>query len=220
MDAIPAEVSGPIRRNAMNRERVPARDMIRYVADTEGRIVPDVAGKLPGRGVWLEASRDAVMLATRKNLFARELRRKAIADGGLADLVERLLVQACLQQLSLARRAGQLVIGFDQVRPTLSSAARGVLIMSVDAAGDARKLRQIGDGSIVIEAFARQEIGRQVGRDELVYAWMEEGAIAMRLVALVRKLRGFRDVEMVIPDTWALRGEQCRQRKGSHGRNE
>lgn len=205
MDAMTGLASGPVRRNAVDRERVPACDMIRYVADDEGRVVPDLAGKLPGRGVWLAASRDAVVLAVRRNVFARELRRKVVVDPELAGRVEALLLRRCLQQLSLARRAGQLVAGFDQVAAALSADAAGgrsggVLVLARDAAADAERLRRAARGRVVLSAFSREDMGRQIGRDALVYASMEGGAIAAKLVAEAGKLRGFRDFEMIIPD--------------------
>ena len=46
------------RRDIVSGEVMPEHRLIRFVAAPDGTIVPDVAAKLPGRGLWVEASLD------------------------------------------------------------------------------------------------------------------------------------------------------------------
>src|ERR1700722_14265914 len=67
------------RRCIVAGEIVPAHRLIRFVADPDGKIVPDVAARLPGRGAWVTASRAAITQAVEKKLFARALKAPVTA---------------------------------------------------------------------------------------------------------------------------------------------
>ena len=83
----------------VTRAAQPPEGLIRFVAGPDGKVVPDIRGKLPGRGVWVSGRREIVAEAVRKQLFARGLKAEAKADADLPDLVERLLVDAALSSL-------------------------------------------------------------------------------------------------------------------------
>src|SRR4051794_34202917 len=89
--------------------------MIRFVVGPDRSLVPDLAARLPGRGMWLSADRGAVRTALAKNLFGKVARGQVTAEADLPDRLETMLVARCLDLVGLARRAGGLVAGFDQV---------------------------------------------------------------------------------------------------------
>ena len=153
--------------------------MIRFVLDPAGRVVPDVDGRLPGRGMWLSADRNVLNKALAANLFARAARARVQVAADLADQVERLLVGRALDCLGLARRAGQVAMGFDQVRACLRSSSAAVLIAAADGAADGRrKLRQLAPDLPVITAFSRAELGAALGREGIVHAAVAPGGLA------------------------------------------
>src|SRR6185437_2278785 len=88
--------TGPLRRCIASGERLDPERMIRFVVGPEDRLVPDVAGKLPGRGMWVGAERAKLSLAVDKHLFARAARRAVKVEPDLPDLVERLVERQCL----------------------------------------------------------------------------------------------------------------------------
>jgi uncharacterized protein len=49
-----------MRRCVVTRERLPKEQMFRFVVSPDRALIPDLAGKLPGRGIWLSASRDVI----------------------------------------------------------------------------------------------------------------------------------------------------------------
>jgi uncharacterized protein len=195
-----ARAEEPERRCLVTRE-VGERDrMIRFVLDPAGRVVPDVDGRLPGRGMWLSADRNVLNKALAANLFARAARARVQVAADLADQVERLLVGRALDCLGLARRAGQVALGFDQVRACLRSSSAGVLIAAADGAADGqRKLRRLAPDLPVITAFSRAELGAALGREGIVHAVVAPGGLAGRLMSNVRRLAGFRANAMVSP---------------------
>ena len=94
------------RQDLVTRQVLDESRLIRFVPAPDGSVAPDLARKLPGRGLWVEASRASVEIAVKKNLFARSAKAPLKPAADLADMVEKLLVRRCLDQLGLARREG------------------------------------------------------------------------------------------------------------------
>jgi predicted RNA-binding protein YlxR (DUF448 family)/ribosomal protein L30E len=186
-------IEAPRRRCLVTREVKGQDEMIRFVLDPSGQVVPDLDGRLPGRGMWLSAERNVLNKAASGNLFARGARAPARVEADLAGQVERLLVQRALDCLGLARRAGQVTMGFEQVRAYLRSSAAGVLIAAADSSADGRsKLRRLAADLPVITAFSRAELGAALGREGLVHVAVAPGRLAERLLCYIRRLAGFR----------------------------
>ena len=190
----------PQRRCLVTREVKGQDQMIRFVLDPGGQVVPDLDGRLPGRGMWLSADRNVLEKAIGANLFARAARAPARVQTDLAGQVERLLVVRALDCLGLARRAGQVTMGFEQVRASLRSGGAGVLIAAADSSADGRgKLRRLARGLPVVTAFSRAELGTALGREGLVHVAVAPGRLAERLLAYVRRLAGFRPSVLAPP---------------------
>jgi hypothetical protein len=193
-------VEAPQRRCLVTREVKGQDRMIRFVLDPGGRVVPDLDGRLPGRGMWLSAERNVLDKAVAANLFGRAARAPARAEADLAGQVERLLVSRALDCLGLARRAGQVSMGFEQVRACLRSAAAGLLIAASDGAADGRrKLRALAPDLPVVTAFSKAELGAALGRDGVVHVALAPGRLAERLLCYVSRLAGFRSSVLAPP---------------------
>ncbi len=169
-----------------------AGGMVRLVAAPDGTLVPDLAGDLPGRGIWLTASRAAFDRALKRRAFARAAKRPLEVAPDLADQVALRLRRRCLEYLGLARRAGQLVTGFEKVKAALAADRAAVLVQAADGAADGRaKLRRAARGRVVIECFGNEELSLALGRENVVHAALAPGRLADRLVAECERLAGF-----------------------------
>jgi uncharacterized protein len=178
--------------------------MVRFVRAPSGEVVPDIAGDLPGRGVWISASRDLVDKAVQARAFARGLTPEAKSGkispkAGLsvpADLsgsVERLLAKRCLDLLGLARRSGALTAGAEKVMSLARSRKIAVLIEASDGAADGRdKIRRLCPDVPVVEMFTSGELGLALGRENVVHAALTSDGFAERFATEVRRLEGFR----------------------------
>ncbi len=167
--------------------------LLRFVVDPENRVVPDVAAKLPGRGVWLSASREVLAKAVQKGAFARAARRNVEIDENLADRIEALLVARCLDLVGLARRASQVVSGAERVRQALRHRRAAVLLEAADGApGNRLAPPAKGPRVPVVGLFSRAELGLALGRGNVVHAALTPGGIAEHLLAEVTRLEGFR----------------------------
>ncbi|MEX0645240.1 MAG: DUF448 domain-containing protein, partial [Parvularculaceae bacterium] len=152
-------------------EARPPEALLRFALSPEGVVTPDLAGKLPGRGAWVLATREAVIAAAVKGSFARAFKRAArLADGkspeGLADAVTKGLEDRALAALGLARRVGKVVVGFEQAKAALKDGGAAALLTASDAGKDgAEKLRRLAAGRPVVEAFTAAAQGEALGRE-------------------------------------------------------
>jgi predicted RNA-binding protein YlxR (DUF448 family)/ribosomal protein L30E len=198
-------VEAPQRRCLVTREVKDQDQMIRFVLDPSDQVVPDIDARLPGRGMWLSADRNVLSKAVSANLFARAARAPARVEADLAGQVERLLVDRALGCLGLARRAGQVTMGFEQVRACLRASAAGVLIAAADSAADGRgKLRRLAADLPVITAFSKAELGAALGREGVVHVAVAPGRLAERLLCYTRRLAGFRPNVLAPPARGAI----------------
>ncbi len=184
---------GTVRRCLVTGVRRPKAELLRCVVGPENRLFPDIAGRLPGRGLWLSAQRDIVAQAVTKHLFARAARAPVAVDDGLADHVEILLAQRCCDILGLARRAGQAVAGFVKVETMLRAGKAGVLVAAADGAADGRrKLAALAGDRPIVECLTAAELGAAFGRDQAIHAGLASGRLADLFLAEAARLGGFR----------------------------
>jgi len=187
------------RRDIVSGEIMPEHRLIRFVAAPDGTIVPDAAAKLPGRGLWVEATRKAIATAVEKKLFARAAKMQVNAIADLADRAEKALVTRILGDLGIARRSGTLVLGFDNVLRALDGpkAPPTLLIEASDGSKDGkRKLYNAaharGLKPMVVECLSSAELGLALGRENVIHAAVHPGGLAERLTLDMQRLQALR----------------------------
>jgi predicted RNA-binding protein YlxR (DUF448 family) len=186
------------RRCIVTSEVLPDSELIRFVADPQGCIVPDIAAKLPGRGIWVSAKREILARAIAKNLFPRAAKAPVIASPDLPDRVEAQLVAQMLGLLGLARRSGALILGFDNVgRGFQGKTPPALLIEASDGAADGRrKLLGVAAGyglnPPVMDCLTVTELSLALGRENVVHAALKSGRLTERLKFEAGRLNGFR----------------------------
>jgi len=184
------------RQCAVTRIVRPREALIRFVVDPEGRVVPDLKARLPGRGVWVTAAADVVAEAARKGHFARGFQRTVAVAPDLATLVESLLARAALGALALANKAGQVVAGFAQVAEALDRGRVAGLIHAAEAAEDGKrkldsKLRGGDPDAPVVGRFTGEELSLALGRPYVVHAAVTGGGAGAGFLTAVARLERF-----------------------------
>ncbi|MBO6837301.1 MAG: RNA-binding protein [Alphaproteobacteria bacterium] len=186
----------PIRRCLATGERRPREALIRFVLGPDGVLVPDLAAKLPGRGMWLSADPRSIKTALDRKLFARAARAAVTAPPDLADRVADLLARRCIETVSLARRAGEAVCGFEKTRAALKGdPGAAVLLQASDGAEDGRaKLAALAGGAVPgVAVLNAAELGEAFGRDMAVHAALAPGGLSRRFLTEAARLTGFRE---------------------------
>jgi predicted RNA-binding protein YlxR (DUF448 family) len=192
------------RRDLVSGEVTDEARLIRFVAGPDGVVVADLARKLPGRGLWVAANRTAVETAARKGGFSRAAKAKLSAPADLADQVERLLLKRVLDGLGLARRAGDLVLGFEKVSGAIAGGKAAWLIEANDGSADGRRkllqlARRSGVAPRLLAAFGSDELSLALGLGNVIHLVFLAGRGAERWTVDVERMSGFRPL---LPESW------------------
>jgi predicted RNA-binding protein YlxR (DUF448 family) len=178
--------SATMRMCAVSRQVRPIDELIRFVVAPTGEVIPDLKRKLPGRGLWVSASRATVAEAVRRNQFSKGFKRQVRAAATLPADTEGLLVRSCSDALAMAAKAGQVVSGFSKVEDALEQGKAAVLIHASDGAADGiRKLdaivRQRGGNHgespdlPIVTVLPSEQLDLALGRSNVIHAALLAG---------------------------------------------
>lgn len=177
----------------VTRTRGAPADLLRFVRAPDGSIVPDLRHRLPGRGVWVSADAGTVALAVKRKAFARGFKAEVRVSEALPEEVADLMRRDCLNLLSLAKKAGQVVAGFAKVEAAGASGTVLAVVNASDGGPDgSRKLRQAlrraGADAPEIKLFTEAQLSLALGGANVVHAALTRGALAAKVVSQCRRL--------------------------------
>lgn len=188
--------SQPERRCIASGQTGPKSELIRFVASPDGAIVPDIAGKLPGRGIWVSANRSALEKAMSKGLFQRAAGQSVTVTPSLVADVEALLAQRLIERMSLARKAGQAVSGATKVKGWLAKDQAALLIQAIDGSPREKSRLRPPDGpDSQFEVLTASEIGLSFGREHVIHAALAAGGLARGFREDAMRLSGVRELD-------------------------
>lgn len=184
---------GPLRRCAVTRERLPKACMIRFVVAPDGQVLPDLAARLPGRGIWLSARGDVIETARTRGAFAKAARAPVTVPPDFLSGLQAALERRIGEHLGLARRAGQAVAGFGKAREWLEKGAVALVVQASDGSPEER-LRFLGGRDVpVVAPLTAAALGAIFGRDHSVHVAVSGGTLAERIRDEAQRLAGLRD---------------------------
>jgi uncharacterized protein len=175
----------------------PVADLIRFVVGPSGEAVPDVKCRLPGRGVWVTGTREALEDAVKRKAFARGFKRDVRVPVDLSARTELLLKQAALDALAMVGKAGLVATGFAKAATALEREGAVALLHAAEASSDGvRKLdaiaRRRGDSSLpVIEFLTSAELDLALGRANVVHAALLAGPASDTFLSRSRRLQRY-----------------------------
>jgi len=187
----------PERTCIVTREQKPDNELIRFVLSPDGKVVPDLKRKLPGRGCWVSKSRQTLGEAIARKAFARAFGEKAEADAELPDKVASLMRRDMVAALSFCRKAGLATSGFTKVEDALSKGHVRVLLHATSAAADgtAKLDRKAGPNVVVIGAFSVAEMDLAFGRENVIHAALLAGGQTEKLLDLAQGLAQYENLK-------------------------
>ena len=173
----------------------PKNGLIRFVAGPDGQLVADILGKLPGRGVYVAADRAALGRAVDKNLFARGLKQPVQVPEGLIEEVEHQLSARVCNLISLARKSGKAVAGYEKVKDWLNREDAEILIQASDGSGRGKSKLSTPHYGRYIGWLTADELGMAFGRQTVIHAALASGGLSKRVVEEARRLQGVRETD-------------------------
>ena len=180
----------------------PVDDLIRFVVGPDGEAVPDIKCRLPGRGVWVTASQDALADAIARKAFARGFKRDVRLPADLAARTEQLLAQAVIDALAMAGKSGLVAAGFSKAAAALEHEGVIALLHAVEASPDGirkldalavRKGAEQGVGPPpVIEFLTSAQLDLALGRSNVIHAALLAGPASDTFLSRARRLQRYR----------------------------
>ena len=167
--------------------------LIRFAVDPDGVVVPDVAERLPGRGMWVAAERSLLEEAVERNAFSRAARQSVRVPPTLVADTERAVANRALDLLGLARRSNRIALGFDAVREAVRNNAAAVVLTATDASSNAHaKGVEFSAERPHIVVLSVAEMSLALGRENVVHAALAPGQLTERFLREALRLRGLR----------------------------
>lgn len=193
--------AGSERFCALERRVKPAGELIRFVVGPGNDVIADVKRKLPGRGLWITASRAAVEEAVNKRIFARGFRKEVRVSPDLGAHTDRLLERSALDALAIAAKAGHVSSGFAKVESAIGAGEIVALFHAREGAEEGKRklnaaLRRNSHTAAqvpLIEAFSGQQLDLALGRVNVIHAALLGGPASTTFLARMKQMLRFRD---------------------------
>lgn len=187
------EQDDPERKCIATGESQPKAGLVRFCIGPDNQVVPDILGRLPGRGIYVAADRAAITKAATKGLFSRAARQPVKVPEGLADMVEALLARRVVDLISMCRKANAAVMGYEKVKDWLASGKARVLVQASDGSerGKTKLRAPEGEGGF-IGLLTAGEMGLAFGRERAIHAALGAGGLTTRVVEEAARLSGLR----------------------------
>ena len=197
------------RRCAVSGEKRPITEMIRFVVAPDGGIVPDIKHRLPGRGLWITATRAALAAAVKRKVFARGFKCDVRLAADLVEATEHLLERAALDALAIAHKAGKMAIGFTKADLALTRGPAVGLLHAAEATADGRRKldavlqRRFGTGAagiVQVATLTSAQLDLAFGRSNVIHAALLAGPESDTFLARFSRLERFRTGASGKPD--------------------
>ena len=184
--------TGPERKCIATGDVQPKHGLIRFVIGPDNQVYPDILGKLPGRGIYVSADRAALETAVKKKAFARSAKQPVTLPEGLIDEIEQQLARRVVDLISLQRKAGKAVAGYEKVKGWLQTEEAEVLIQAVDGSGRGKSKLSTPHYGHYIGWLTADELGLAFGRQTVIHGALASGGLTQRVVEEAGRLKGVR----------------------------
>ena len=191
----PDQSTGAERKCIATGEVQPKFGLIRFVVGPDQQIVPDILGKLPGRGIWVSAQHETLAKTIAKGLFSRGAKQTVSVPGTLISDIESQLARRVIDLISLARKSGQAVSGYEKVKDWLSKETARVLIQASDGSARGKSKLSTPYGGSFIGWLTADELGLAFGRQTAIHGALASGGLTSRIVEEAARLKGLRVID-------------------------
>ena len=160
---------------------MPKASLLRFVVAPDGKLVADLKGSLPGRGMWVRPS--FLQEGIKRCLFNRAHGSAVVLPEGFLGTLEHMIRVRTMKFLGLARRAGEVVCGFDQVQALLLKGRGGSVLAARDGSLVGRKkIIRAANGVSLVEVFDSAELSAAIGKENVVHVLVTRGKFSQHII--------------------------------------
>lgn len=193
-----------IRRCVVTGEKFGQEELLKFALDPKGVVVLDINRKLPGRGMWVSPDRSTLEKAATGNYFSRAARRNVDISTEFLYTVETKFIDYLTGILSLGRKSGVVVTGFEKVRRGISNKTITVLVQAFDGSDrQGQKIIPWGVSCKHHRCLSSAELGKIFGRELVIYVGVKDGPLAQKISLTAQKLeriRGMNGFQTALPE--------------------
>ena len=160
----------PIRKCLVTRVNVEKRDLMRFVVNPENTLVADIDQNLPGRGYWVKAERQIILKALNKNILLKAIEKDISIDNTVLDQIESQIKKKIINYISLSRKAGMAIFGFDKIKAALHQNNIGLLIQALDGSDrEKQRMRHQTIPTIIDNCLTKSDLSKAFGRKNVIH---------------------------------------------------
>ena len=178
------------------REVKDKKELLRFVLAPDRTLVPDLRGKLPGRGAYTCLRKSCLAKAATRKCFARAFKGEVLS--GTADeliaLVAARMEERIGGYLALANKAGKVVSGGESVIEALTRRSPGIVCVATDISPDiGQKITGLATrlGVEHFSLFDKERLGALIGKGLRSAVVVEQGGFSEALKNEMEKYRNF-----------------------------
>ena len=185
------------RKCLVSRESGPKAGLIRFVTSPDGVVVPDIMEKLPGRGYYVSSKLNVLEDAVKQKVFSRGAKTQVMVPENLIIEIDRQLARRVVDLVSIARKAGRAVTGFEKVKGWLADGRARILLQASDGSERGKGKLWTPEGGRFFGCLTAQELGLAFGRGHAIHCALSGGKLSERVVHEAARLRGLREATKV-----------------------
>ena len=160
----------PMRKCLVTRTTIEKKDLIRFVVDPEDNLIADINHNLPGKGYWVKADRDTISKAINKKILCKAIKKKVTVEKNILDKIEIQIKKQIINQISLCRKAGAAIFGFDKIKASIKNNNIGLIIQASDGSDrEKKRLRNQSIPKIIDGCLTGSELGKAFGREKVIH---------------------------------------------------
>ena len=167
-------------------------NLIRFILSPDNKIIPDFKNRLGGKGAWVEAKKSVLEEAIKKNAFSKAFKTKVDVDNTLLEMVINAYMKKGLDFISLAKKAGVLITGFEKVKDIIIKDKTLFLIEAKDSDGDGKsKMIKIARETPIFELYNTEELDKALSRTNTVHIAIKKSDMGHSVYKELKKIEIF-----------------------------
>ena len=184
----------PMRKCLVTGISFDKKELIRFVVDPKNKLIADLDYSLPGKGYWVKTDRQIILKALRTNIFIKTIKKKISIDINLISSIEVQIKQKIIQQISISRKAGQAIFGFEKIKSLSFRNTVKLLIQASD--GSEKEKKRILTKSIpniIDDCLTGSELGKPFAREKVIHCAVLESQLSENIIFNANRLNNLKN---------------------------